>query len=415
MNEQFLETNGISIDYSRNEDDLKDSDLGLFYNPNYKSLNILRNNCCRKLLFLAYVSEIESLEYLIKHEHDEANSISSYDQKVTSISQILKNRTKSLEFTVKKPSNSTSKYMRPTIIQPQNAVISNFNYSQLSEELAQIDLSVDSEFDDLDSYTEFFDQSFLSSGSTSDTSDIRKSFGKQIKTNLIKLEGNKGLFTSCDKTVSIYLNWNREVITKKASEVKSGDLLILINNGLKKTLVEQVVDTVEKHPKMIEVVLYQKYWIESLRKNMLLNNDNFASLFKKLKEKGSRIETQTAVYFWVAGDVVGPSKKNKDNIKFLGEIYGDKYLVENYEKIYNSIDRLRRIHIKLKRNLHKLMINAGLMFENGGEDQVIDEELGLYLEDFANSIAIKRVVSIEGPYEIEVGKTEQVFDIEALI
>ncbi len=185
----------------------------------------------------------------------------------------------------------------------------------------------------------------------------------------------------------------------------------MVNNGLKKTLAEQVVDIVEKHPKMIEVVIYQKYWVESLRKNMLSKKDTPTSLFKKLNDKGSQVKTSAAVYFWAEGVTIGPSKRNRDNIKFIGEIYEDKFLIDNYEKIYNSIDRLRRIHIRLKRNLHMLMIDAGLMLENGGEDKVIDEDLGLYLEDFANSIAIKRIVSIEGPYDIETYRMEQIFDV----
>ncbi|MEL7663236.1 MAG: DrmE family protein [Methanosarcina mazei] len=406
MDEKYLTANRITVEYSKYEDDLEDSDLGLFYNPSFKFKKLLRNTCCSKIVFLAYPSEIRSLKYLIEDEFNESNSISSYDRKVNSIQKILKISKNDVESSVKRPSKSISVSKKPIIIDPQDSSIVDFKCLQISSELSQIDLSVDSEFSELDYCSELFYENLPGSYEMK-----RHSYSRKVNANLLKLEGNKGLFVAVDKNISVYQNWNKKVIYKKASEAKVCDLLVLVNNGLKKTLAEQVVDIVEKHPKMIEVVIYQKYWVESLRKNMLSKKDTPTSLFKKLNDKGSQVKTSAAVYFWAEGVTIGPSKRNRDNIKFIGEIYEDKFLIDNYEKIYNSIDRLRRIHIRLKRNLHMLMIDAGLMLENGGEDKVIDEDLGLYLEDFANSIAIKRIVSIEGPYDIETYRMEQIFDV----
>src|SRR2546428_10457588 len=100
---------------------------------------------------------------------------------------------------------------------------------------------------------------------------------------------------------------------------------------------------------MIEVVAYQRSWIEALRNGREEQRDTPSSLLRKLQAKGSKIHTAVAVHLWRKGVIIGP--EDRADIRRLGEIYGAKILVEKVNTIYAAVERLRTI----PRNLaHKL-------------------------------------------------------------
>jgi len=397
--EVYLNNNGILIESANNADDIPDIDTCIVYgNPGYYNKKILRCSCCKNIGFLAYASEARALEYLIKNEINEQDKFFSYARRTESVSKIMDIPVNKFENLIFKPPKITYKKDQIIYIKPQDKPDNELKIDSFSDNILDLDLSIGSDFNDIESSL------FVQLGPENNKLNYK------VITNLIKLSSGKCIYIPFQKRTPIFIDNKNEVKYKKCEKLAKDDLLILINNGLRKSIAQEILDTVDKLPKMVDVVTYQRSWIETLHRGMKEHNHSIKDVFDLLKEHGSNIETQVAVYFWASGEVLGPNRKNKENIKFIGEIYQDPFLIQNFEKIYKSIERLRKIHIRLKRNLGQLMINAGIMIKKNIEDQIIDEELNLFLEDFSNSINIEKICSIEGPFEIKIGDCEIVFN-----
>lgn len=397
---EFLKKNNIIVESAKNADDLPDSDIDtfIFYGkPGLFNKNILRTANCKNIGFLAYNSEYKTLLYLLNTELNKENKLFSYEHRVELLSRILNVSAAAVKDKIKKSSHVKHKTKKVVSITSSNTYVEEQKIMPLSDELLSQDLSIDSEFSEINSFY------YAQLGSEVDEINYK------VKSNLIKLSSGKCIYIPFQKKVPIFIDSKNKVNYRKGKNLVSGDLLILINEGLRKSLAQEIIDTVDKHPQMSNIVMHQRSWIEALRRGMKQHNQKINDVFYELKKKGSSIKTPVAVYFWVSGEVVGP--RDKDNIKLIGEIYQDSFLIHNFDKIYESIKRLRKIHGRLKRNLGRLMINAGLMIDEEDKNQIIDEELNLYLEDFANSIHIERISSVEGPFEINVSESEIVFDM----
>jgi len=395
---EFLKNNNIIVESANNADELPDSDIDtfIFYGkPSMYNKNILRTANCKNIGFLAYNSEYKTLLYLLNTELDKENKLFSYESRVESLSKILNVPAAAVEDKIKKSSHVRHKTKKVVSITSSNINVEEQMILPLSDEFLSQDLLIDSEFSEINSFY------YTQLGYRVDEINYK------VKSNLIKLSSGKCIYIPLQKKVPIFIDSKNKVKYIKGENLVPGDLLILINEGLRKSLAQEIIDTVDKNPQMSNIVMHQRSWIEALRRGMKQNNQTINDVFDELNKKGSSIKTSIAVYFWVSGEVVGP--RDKENIKLIGEIYQNPFLIHNFDKIYDSIIRLRKIHGRLKRNLGRLMINAGLMIDDEDKNKMIDEELNLYLEDFANSIHIERISYVDGMFEINATESEIVF------
>jgi hypothetical protein len=149
---------------------------------------------------------------------------------------------------------------------------------------------------------------------------------------------------------------------------------------------------------MMEVVIYQRAWIEALDRGMERTGDTHSMVLEKLQKEGSQIKTDISVHQWRSGLVLGP--RSKEDVERLGRIYGSAILQKSSGKVYRAIETTRRIHVSLARNLRYLIKRAGINKEGTAADIVVDEDLQLYLEDFAQAVRVERVKEVKGPIEV---------------
>lgn len=184
---------------------------------------------------------------------------------------------------------------------------------------------------------------------------------------------------------------------RRAEEVVEGDLVVIVNETVSRGLTHTLLEKIDKHPRMRDKVVLQRLWVRNLREGMEKNNDTPESLLRKIRAIGSSIGTPMAVQFWRSGSVIGPSDKN--DIARIGRVYGFNCLIDNLNEIYEAIERIRSIHRRLAHRIRFLCKSAGVTCATSyEEDYVIDDELNLHLEDFADSVTIERVTFIERSY-----------------
>jgi len=116
---------------------------------------------------------------------------------------------------------------------------------------------------------------------------------------------------------------------------------------------------------------------------------------RKIQQRGSKIGTSVAIHFWRSGEIIGP--QDKEDIRLIGEVYDDKVLLTNLDRVWKAVQRLRTIHRQLAYNLRYLLPEYGMAWKSAKDnmDFVVDRDLNLYLEDFKDAISLERIVSIE--------------------
>lgn len=391
LSKEFLEGKGIFLISIKELNNLSPANTCVFYGcPRYYQKKLISTAFAETLGFLTYASEIASLKYMLK-EAEDAPDFFSFEKRASSISKIVKGGAAEIKKRVKKPIK-IHKPPRDKIVftKPQDAEIIGIELEPLLEPFLQQDFSID---------TDYAAEAEILSESAFEGNRLAESEVEAVK---LKFGDNRIMYVHAEKTVQVYIDYKEEVIYKKAKLLQPNDLLILINNSTSKSLAEAVINKVESHPKMIEVITYQKSWIHYLQRGIKETGDNPASILNKLKLKGAKSPTTPlAVSNWVNGGVIGPRDKN--NIKLIGEIYNQPFLIENLDKIYAAVQRLRGIHVSLSKKLGKLIPKAGVALEQGDEDDtLVDSELDLYLEDFANIITIERVKAVAGSEKVNI-------------
>jgi hypothetical protein len=391
LSKELLEAKGIFLISIKELNNLSPVNTCVFYGcPRYYQKRLISVSTAETIGFLTYASEAAPLEYMLKEANDVPDFF-SFEKRTRSISKIVKGGLEEVNKRVKKPTKS-SKPPRDKIVftKPMDAEIKGSELEPLLETFLQHDFSID---------TDYAVEAEILSESTFEGRSIAES---EVEAVRLKFGENRIMYVHAEKTVQVYIDFKEEVVYKKAKLLQPNDLLILINNSTSKSLSEAVINKVESHPKMIEVITYQKSWIHYLQRGVKETGDYPAVILHKLKLLGAKSpKTSLAVSHWVNGRVIGPRDKN--NIKLIGEIYRQPFLIENIDKIYAAVRRLRGIHHSLSRKLGRLIPKAGVALEQGGEDDtLIDSELDLYLEDFANIITIERVKAVEGPQKVNI-------------
>ena len=224
----------------------------------------------------------------------------------------------------------------------------------------------------------------------------------------ICFDNGKVLLLDKNKIIQTYDDTTEKVKELNAGKLKRGMRLILVENSTKKSLLKSLLSKIENHPKMQETITYQRQWNERLCEDVVDARDSAAKVLKKLKEHGALSPNNyIAIYTWMNGMVLGP--RDDENIRRIGEIYDDEYLLDHWKNIARALKRLRTMHRSFAKKLNKLIPKAGVEYDvKDTESSVIDEELELYLEDFANIISLETIAEIKNVGLVPVSSLDRV-------
>lgn len=377
----------------RSSSDVNIVDTCILYGcPRYYQRDVLSYAKAKSIGIIAYESEIPAIKY-IQNETDKVQNLFS-DICKTDIAERLigvryARKTQKIKPEVKKSETEL------VIIDPQDAEMGDFTPKEIFSDFLSLDWRIDTEY---------------ANEAEARSADHRlgKECSEIITAAQISLPGNRYIKIHAEKLVQIYDESTEKIKDRLARNLKKGDLLILIENSTRKSLAESVIGKVESHPAMMEVVVYQKAWIHYLKQGLEESGDTFMDVIRKLQEHGARNpSTPAAIFHWVNGAIIGP--KDLENIRRIGIIYDKPFLVAKFKEIANAVQRLRSIHRSLAVRLNKLIPQAGIEADrNDIGNTVIDEELDLYLEDFANIVSIERVESVEIVSNVLSGDLERV-------
>lgn len=211
----------------------------------------------------------------------------------------------------------------------------------------------------------------------------------------IMLEGGYSLFIDPNEQVNIIKN--KEVVKIFARAIATGNLILCIQNQVRKDLFDLLIERIHNHRALsFHLHLLQK-WREEFYMSYMRWKDsnagnNLDEFWKLLKTNGADIVSSLTVSNWLHGYTLRP--QDTTNILRVGNALNNKFIVDHHNEIANAASRIVGLHIQLSKKLKKWLEGGAYNLEK--DDMVmVDEELGLTLGELRSSMKILRVLEIK--------------------
>jgi len=395
ITEQQLGNNGIWITSMHDVIPEEDFDKCVIFGAvPFRASWLLKTACAKESVFLVYPSEKPLLRQQFKIEERKMSQLFGLQSRTGFIKEITgKNELKNV---------------------PLAIIGSNAQSFELKLDEAEIEvedkikpLLNDMIFDD-DLVAE--EELNFEEGNDIDESKINELGFIQVTCCKIDFEDGSQIYVKPSRKLPIFKD-GKKIEYQDARRAKVGDTIVLVRQNVKNNLAQQIIKMADRHPKMQRYKVLVNSWVMALRKGMEENNDDAWKFLRKLQEAQEtegiqKITNWFTIELWRGGYVIGP-QENK-NIKLIGKIYEQKFLIDNYVEIGAAISRLRGIHIKLLRKFNEMALKVGVRgIKSQSSGDVLDEEFNLHVEDFANIVTIHKIKSIELDSEMEISKLDK--------
>jgi hypothetical protein len=203
-------------------------------------------------------------------------------------------------------------------------------------------------------------------------------------------------------------------IESPACKVQPGDKILYIQGQKRQSLYALLLSRIHEHPSVkTKLDLIQRWHNEfaiSFDKKQELSGFTFEDLLNELRQQGSDITTTQTLYSWLYELRIAPL--DKDDLKRLADILDMKFVKKYYKEIFIAARYIRGIHSGFANKLnHWLLEQAkGIVQNDKNLIEYIDEDLGITLDDFKESLVILSVKSVESKnglfYRDDLGKLE---------
>jgi len=203
-----------------------------------------------------------------------------------------------------------------------------------------------------------------------------------------------------------------EVQRRSVAEVGPGSIILLVNGEHRHGLYELLIGRVHKHPAIAQFVTLVARWHDDLAaayRDAARRGLTPEQLLGQLRARGSRISCSLTVRNWL--DQIVRAPHDVEDLRRLAEVLSMPFVAKYYRQVHTAARKLWGLHISLSARL-----NRWLETETAGRaalsdaEHMIDEQLGLTLEDFKHSLMPLRVREVrreQGPFlRSQLGRLE---------
>jgi hypothetical protein len=231
-----------------------------------------------------------------------------------------------------------------------------------------------------------------SEGSVDDASESGNLFVDKALVVRFK-EGYEVIFNLSDKIqVVVTSQRGKDLQEKSVRSLKPKDIVLFINGQQRQSLYDLIVSRVNDHPTFTLHISLIEHWQDELVSSFKRSGIPLSDLLAQMQAKGSLLQTETAIRFWLWGLVMCPS--DIKDLQRIADILHMPFVQQYYPQIDNAARRLRGIHISLARKLNIWLEQEAFASEKKSFNDVVDAELGLEFRDFQDALMILTVDSL---------------------
>jgi hypothetical protein len=182
-----------------------------------------------------------------------------------------------------------------------------------------------------------------------------------------------------------------------ADTIRRGDRLIFIHGQRRQSVYDLLIGRVHTHPAIQLHLALLNAWHDEIEKGYrrwtVSTKLGYDSLLLELQALGCERSAPLTVRFWVTAQILCPS--DPEDVRRMGQVLAIPFVTEHYKRISKAADRLRGLHRGLANRLSNWLRTQGPGSSRVSDDEVFDDELGLRLSDFRESLEIVVVHSVE--------------------
>jgi hypothetical protein len=176
----------------------------------------------------------------------------------------------------------------------------------------------------------------------------------------------------------------------------AGDRIIFIHGQRRQSLYDLLIDRVHTHPSIRLHLALIRTWHEELRRAYrdwsVGRNAGYDDLLDHLQAVGCQRTAALTVRFWVTGVIICPS--DPADLHRVAQVLDMPFVREHYLRIAKAADRLRGLHRGLANRLGNWIRAQAAGDSPAYDEDVFDQELGLTLTDFRESLEVLVVQSV---------------------
>jgi hypothetical protein len=179
---------------------------------------------------------------------------------------------------------------------------------------------------------------------------------------------------------------------RSVRSLRPGDALLFINGQHRQNLYDLIISRVHDHPTFALHISLIERWQDELVTCFRKAKIPLSMVLAQMQAKGSHLQTETAIRFWLWGQVMCPS--DAKDLQRIADILEMPFVRQYHRQIDRAARRLRGIHISLARRLNTWLEQEALSSNRQSFNAVIDEDLGLEFKDFREALMVLTVESI---------------------
>jgi hypothetical protein len=222
----------------------------------------------------------------------------------------------------------------------------------------------------------------------------------------IHLEGGQHVLLPMEETVNVIVHNPKgiEVEQRYVRSLRRGDEILFIQGQRRQSLYELLVSRVHRDPVIAQYLALVRRWQDDFVRAFTAaeRQGRFSAeqLLENLRARGSEITSSCTIRSWLRRLVLAPH--DAEDLKRIAEVFSLGFVKSYYLQIHKAGRRLKGLHINLSVRLNRWLASgeAGAA-ASGAPGDVIDEELGLTVEDFRHSLLRLRVLEVKqqrGPF-----------------
>lgn len=184
----------------------------------------------------------------------------------------------------------------------------------------------------------------------------------------------------------------RDLQERSVPSLRPGEAVLFINGQHRQNLYDLIISRVHDHPTFALHISLIERWQDELVTCFKKTQIPLSMALSQMQAKGSTIQTEPAIRFWLSGQVMCP--RDAKDLQRIADILDMPFVKQYHRQIDRAASRLRGIHSSLARRLNTWLEQEALSSNPQSFNAVIDEELGLEFKDFREALLILTVESI---------------------
>jgi hypothetical protein len=206
-------------------------------------------------------------------------------------------------------------------------------------------------------------------------------------------EKYEAIFSQEDKIqLIVRTSTGHERQERSVRSLRPGDAVLFINGQHRQNLYDLIISRVHDHPTFALHISLIERWQDELITCFKKAKISLSRVLAQMQAKGSQLQTETAIRFWLWGQVMCPS--DPKDLQRIADILEMPFVKQYHRQVDRAARRLRSIHINLARRLNAWLEQEALSSNPQSFNAMVDEDLGLEFKDFREALMVLTIESI---------------------